>query len=145
MTRPDPEAVAGTVNRLRKISAALKAVGVTPSDVRIARILGTEPSTVWRWKTGKVVPRGSLALSLAILARLAACQWDVPKGRKKLRAALLERLAQDSGNLHSEFTPFRGYEGALTLLGWNELVPNRCEWDLQGAKIRPVAKKARKK
>jgi hypothetical protein len=138
------EARAGTMNRVRAISEALVAIGFSGHDARIGAILGVDAVTVWRWRTGEVTPRGKTALSLAILARVANHFSDVPKGQKKLRAELLEKLAQDSGNLQPEFCPFRGYESALNLIGWDVLIPNRCEWDFNGATLVPTVKKRKK-
>jgi transcriptional regulator with XRE-family HTH domain len=77
------------VKKLQRISAALQDRGEPGNAAQIARLLNVSPSTVGRWLSGEVAPRGKQAESLKLLHRTVVQADDGNRDAKKILGMLL--------------------------------------------------------
>lgn len=67
----DQERVAGVKRQIADVQNAFRANGGKDSDAAIAKALGVNDTTVWRWRSGAEIPQKRNAEALAVLARIA--------------------------------------------------------------------------
>jgi transcriptional regulator with XRE-family HTH domain len=81
--------VGHTCLAMNRLTDILQQVGVTPSD--LAKRIGVSPSTVWKWTSGRRLPRTNYATAIAAALNIAPHALHMPVGSPARASGLADQ------------------------------------------------------